>query len=163
MPGSNRTIGLALGIAWTSVSRYRRPGSTRIPDQLRDAIRPAQGTGREIAKRFGASQTFELRIGRTRWRRLAPCFDLAFESPFLASPRLIDALDTFGTETVRGFPLVEVPLSQEQSRSLAHAEVECSRLTKCSRALPAIQFDESNVGPTWARIDLTGERYPIAC
>ena len=63
MPGSSRTIGLALGIAPTSVSRYRRPGSSRIPDQVRDAIRPAQGTGREIAKRFGASQISELRIG----------------------------------------------------------------------------------------------------
>jgi hypothetical protein len=100
MPGSNRTIGLALGLASSTVSRYRRPGSTGIPDQLRDAIRPAQGTGREIAKRFGVLQTSVFRIGRTRWRRLPPCFDLAVERPLLATPRLIDALDTSGTETV---------------------------------------------------------------
>lgn len=118
MPGSNCTIGLALGNASSSVSRYRRPGSTCIPDQLRDAIRSAQGTGREIAKRFGVSQTSVFPIGRTRWRRLPPCFDLAVEGPPLATPRLIDELDTFCTETVRGFPLVEAPISKEQSRSL---------------------------------------------
>ena len=30
-------------------------------------------------------------------------------------------------------------------------------------ALSAIHFDESDVGPTRARIDLTGERYSVAC
>jgi hypothetical protein len=115
MPGSNRTIGLALGIASSSVRRYRRPGSTRI-----------------------VSQTSVFQTGRTRWRRLPPRFD---PRPLLATPRLIDALDTFGTETVRGFPLVESPTFPRAIPITGPAHAEAERLPDClGAAEPYLQF-----------------------
>jgi hypothetical protein len=84
MPESNRTVGLALGLASSSVSRYRRPD--RLAFRTSFVTRPAlpknrKRDRREIAKRFDASQASVFRIVRTRRRRLPPCFVLAVESP----------------------------------------------------------------------------------
>jgi hypothetical protein len=158
MPGSNRTIRLALGIASSSVSRYRRPGSTRFPDQLlrRDPLRPRK------RKRDREPSACPRPLCPGLYGRVGVVsLPASIWQSLLWPPHgLLTRLIPPAWRPVRGFPLVESPTFPRAIpiTEPAHAEVERYRLTKCSRALSTIQFDESDVGPARARIDLTGER-----
>jgi hypothetical protein len=70
MRESNRTSALALGISPTAVSERRRPGSTRIPDEVRERIKAATGTTREIAAQFDVSPMSVVRYHQ--WYACAP-------------------------------------------------------------------------------------------
>ena len=60
-----------------------------------------------------------------------------------------------------GAPLAPPALLAEGQVTLADRAASGS--VRRNPALFTIHFDESDVGQTRARIDLTGERYPIAC
>ena len=71
------------------------------------------------------------------------------------------ALQTFNN--LRSWPLISGPSGLHWSSATSCARRQASdEPLRRSRALLTIHFDESDVGPTRARIDLTGERYPIA-
>jgi hypothetical protein len=72
------------------------------------------------------------------------------------------ALQTFNN--LRSWPLISGPSGLHWSSATSCARGQASdELLRSSRALLTIHFDESDVGPTRARIDLTGERHPLAC